>query len=259
MPPLDKGHGELALGITDRVSVGIVPDGSAGIGLALFIFNDAGNLDCLRGLPGGGGGWWGCCEQMLDRDAGGGGGEQDEGQRWGLADFGESDGEQEVRNAFGNQEAGGGGGGGQGGGGDGGGEGRGRRGKGKCGKGGGEGGQGEVPRAVGLMLAGEQAAEARQGAGEALVGGIFGEAQGVAYLLEGLAFEEPQGQHRAVGGGEAGQGGIEVGCEVGEGGFGSGNDFRAHGGSLSFVVGAALGEFAGVLGTVPGGFEEPGA
>ncbi len=105
----------------------------------------------------------------------------------------------------------------------------------------------------------EKGAEAMEGAGDAFVGGVFGDAEGCADLFEGLIFEEFETEGGAVEGGEAGEGGVEAWGEFGPGGCGGGCDFTSHGGDPLFVVDSALAEFDGVAGAEVGDFDEPPA
>jgi hypothetical protein len=116
---------------------------------------------------------------------------------------------------------------------------------------GGEGGGGEG--------GGEAALEACEGAGEAFLGGGFGEAEGLGDFVDGAVFEVAEGEEGAVGEGETGEGAIEVAGEVFVGGWDGGLGFVSHEGGLPFVMEAALRAAARIQDAVVGGFEKPAA
>jgi hypothetical protein len=116
---------------------------------------------------------------------------------------------------------------------------------------GGEGGGGEG--------GGEVALEPCEGAGEAFLGGVFGEAEGLGDFVKGLVFEVAEGEDGAVGEGEMGEGAIEMAGEVLVEGCGGGLGFMSHESGLPFVAEAALSAFARIQDAVVGGFEKPTA
>ncbi len=108
--------------------------------------------------------------------------------------------------------------------------------------------------------ASEGSAEAVEGALEAFSCGDFADAEGAGDFGGGLVLLELEEEGFAVGGGEAGEGGVEVGGDfeperIG-GGIGGGW-FRAHGSGLLFVTAAGGLLLEGVGGAVAGGAEEP--
>ncbi len=106
-------------------------------------------------------------------------------------------------------------------------------------------------------MAGEDEAKFFEGAGDAFFGGVFGGVEGEGDFGEGFFLEDAEEDGVAVFGGEAGEGGVEVGGEVVEGGFGGSGDGGPHGGGLLFVAGTAGLALEGVGGGEAGGDEEP--
>jgi hypothetical protein len=71
-----------------------------------------------------------------------------------------------------------------------------------------------------LRLWPRERAEFFDGPEDALLGGVFGDAQGCADVAHGAVFEEAQGDGLAVGFAESGEGVVEVGFDLGPGGVG---------------------------------------
>ena len=114
---------------------------------------------------------------------------------------------------------------------------------------------------VGRLRAVKWSRSRRTAAGEALLGGVFGDGEGGGDVADGFVFEIAEEEGVAVAGGEGVDGGVEVGSEVVPGGrvgrVGGGCGGGHGGGGLAFVAAAAGLGADGVGGGVAGGVVEP--
>lgn len=113
---------------------------------------------------------------------------------------------------------------------------------------------------LGCAFAGDEGAQAVDGAGHALAGGLLADAQGVADVRERELQIETQKDGGTIGGGELIAGGLEQGRDVRPiGDILRGEEGRMHGGSLSFVILAAGGSAAGIGSDILKHAKKPGS